>query len=172
MRPAVTGVFEVLDGSIMPPLRHEQRLIPSLSQGGQWLKTFLLQAAGARPQTCDYCASAIPVGEVRCLGCGATAPANSPTTSQASQVTTPSRQWVLPLLLCVVFPPALFVIMPIIFWRWLRRENRGWLLPLLICLFFPPAVLLVAPALLWRPPAKRKAAQSAARRRLRHMPKM
>jgi hypothetical protein len=46
---------------------------------------------------------------------------------------------------------------PLIFWRWLRTDNRGWILPLLVCLFFPPAVLLVAPALLWRSPGKRGA---------------
>ncbi len=132
-------------------LGHEQRLVPGLSQGGQWLKAFLLQAEGARAQACDYCTSAIPVGEVRCHGCGATATVNPSTLSPTGQSTTPSRQWVLPVLLCVVFPPALLVIMPIIFWRWLRRENRGFILSLLICLFFPPAVLLVAPALLWRP---------------------
>lgn len=139
----------------MTHLGYGQRPMPSLKDGGQWLKAFLLRAAGARAQACDYCASAIPVGEVRCPGCGATATVNPSTSSPTGQSTTPNRQWVLPLLLCLLFPPALLVIIPILFWRWLRREKRGWIAPLLICLFFPPAVLLVAPALLWRSPGKR-----------------
>jgi hypothetical protein len=67
-----------------------------------------------------------------------------------------SRQLLVPLLLCLVFPPALLVIVPILFWRWLRRDNRGWIVPVLICMAFPPAVLIVAPALLWRTPKRQQ----------------
>jgi hypothetical protein len=136
---------------------HDQRATAGLVRGGQWLKAFVLQAAGARAQACDYCASAIPLGELRCPGCGATATLEPSKASADGGSALPNRQWLVPLLLCVLFPPALLVMGPLIFWRWLRTDNRGWILPLLVCLFFPPAVLLVAPALLWRSPGKRGA---------------
>ena len=135
----------------MPRFDHEQRLRLGLAEGGQWLRAALLQAAGGRPVVCDYCGSAIPVGTARCHGCGATASGSAPKAAPEGSDTTANRHWVLPLLLCVLFPPALLVVIPIVFWRWLRRGDRGWIVPLLVCLLFPPAVLLVAPALLWRP---------------------
>lgn len=155
----------------MNQLRHQQWAqqqwagqpgpVSGLERGGRWLKSLLLRAFGARPLTCDYCASAIPFGDVHCPGCGATATLGAPpkpSRRSAPSATTGgagragSRPWLVPLLLCILFPPALLVVLPVLFWRWLRRGNTGWILPLLICVVFPPAVLLVAPALLWRRP--------------------
>lgn len=134
-----------------------QRPLRGLTPGYRWLRAFLLRAAGARALSCEYCGSAIPLGEVQCRGCGATATSKSFEESRPGENATTSRQWLLPVLLCLFFPPALLVIVPVLFWRWLRKERRGWLLPLLVCIAFPPAVLIVAPALLWRPPGKHEA---------------
>ncbi len=136
----------------MSYLVDEFRSLTSLTDVGRLLKVFLLRAMGARDQRCAYCASTIPVGEAECRSCGA---AVSNESAPIDEVVSKKLRWVVPLLLCVVFPPALIVIAPVLFWRWLRQESRGWLLPILICLFFPPAALIVAPALLWRSPNRR-----------------
>ena len=126
--------------------QNEQQYVPVLGEGGRALKAFLLQAAGARPRICAYCESMVSVGGLRCASCGATVTHEMP---QAGETATPEKQWIIPLLLSVFFPPALLIIIPSLFWRWLRKANRGWLVPILICVFFPPAALIVAPALLW-----------------------
>jgi hypothetical protein len=141
----------------MTHLDQERRPLPDLTQSARWLRAFLLRAVGSRPLVCEYCGSAIPVGEVQCRGCGATATSKSLAAARPGESATTDRQWLLPVLLCVVFPPAMMVIVPVLFWRWLRKERRGWLLPLLVCIVFPPAVLIVAPALLWRAHGKHEA---------------
>jgi 4-amino-4-deoxy-L-arabinose transferase-like glycosyltransferase len=93
---------------------------------------------------------------VQCRGCGATATSKSVAAALPGDKRPSDRQWLLPVLLCLFFPPALLVIVPILFWRWLRRDNRGWIVPVLICMAFPPAVLIVAPALLWRTPKRQQ----------------
>jgi len=137
----------------MTHLGQEQRPPGGPPRGYERLRLLLLRATGARTLVCEYCGSAIPLGEVQCRGCGARATAKSVEASRPGESTATNRHWLLPVLLCLFFPPALFVIVPILFWRWLRQEGRGWILPLLVCLVFPPAVLIVAPALLWRLPA-------------------
>lgn len=134
---------------------HEPGSAPILGQRGQSLKAMVMQVLGARPRRCAYCASIIPVGDVRCQGCGAAVNDESPPTGDSSMT---AQHAMIALLSCVIFPPALLIIVPTLFWRWLRKANRGWVLSLLICIAFPPAVLLVAPAMLWRTPAKRAAA--------------
>jgi hypothetical protein len=111
----------------------------------QFLKVLLLQATGARPGKCSYCGSMVAVGYMRCGGCGA----NSSTeiAEKASNAKT-ERFGAVPILLCFLFPPALFFVIPVLFWRWLRRTDHGWVVPLLICVVFPPATIMVAPALL------------------------
>lgn len=123
--------------------------VPLLAHRGQSLKGFVLQAMGARPRICAYCDSTIPVGDTRCCSCNAAVTDATPTIDEGQSA---NRPWIVPLLLCTIFPPALFILVPALFWRWLRKGNTGWILPSLICLFFPPAVLLVAPALFWRSP--------------------
>jgi 4-amino-4-deoxy-L-arabinose transferase-like glycosyltransferase len=140
----------------MTSLGQERRLSESLLPAYQWLRACLLRAAGERALVCEYCGSAIPLGEVQCRGCGATATSKSVAAALPGESMPDSRQWLVPLLLCLVFPPALLVIVPILFWRWLRRDNRGWIVPVLICMAFPPAVLIVAPALLWRTPKRQQ----------------
>jgi hypothetical protein len=129
------------------PLRssHAEKKLPDMAQ---LLKTLLLQATGARPGTCAYCGSIVAIGETRCGGCGAKPSAEN--LENTSNATTGGFEAV-PILLCFLFPPALFFVIPALFWRWLRRADRGWVVPLLICIFFPPAALLVAPALLLGP---------------------
>ena len=135
----------------MTHLDQKQRPLAGLTPGQQWFRALLLRATGARALVCDYCGSAIPLGEVQCRGCGATATSKSVEASQPAERTISNRPWLLPVLICLVFPPAILVFIPLLLWRWLRKDKRGWTLPLLICLVFPPAVLVVAPALFWRP---------------------
>jgi len=119
-----------------------------LADAAQFLRILLLQATGARPGKCAYCGSIVAIGEARCGSCGANASTeNTPKTGNA----TTEGFGAVPILLCFLFPPALFFVIPALFWRWLRRADRGWVVPLLICIFFPPATLLVAPALLLGP---------------------
>ena len=125
--------------------RDEAQLLPLLVQGGRSLRALGLRAMGETAFRCAYCASMIPVGDVQCSACGATATREDRQPDEDDRTQGP---WVTPLLLCFFFPPALLIICPILFWRWLRKRDRGWIIPSLICLAFPPAVLLVAPALL------------------------
>ena len=121
-----------------------------LADAAQFLKILLLQATGARPAKCAYCGSIVAIGEARCGSCGANA-----STENASKTVSATAEGfgAITILLCFLFPPALFFVIPALFWRWLRRADRGWVVPLLICIFFPPASLLVAPALLLGPRA-------------------
>ena len=138
------------------------RYSPSMTKlagAAQFLKILLLHATGARPGNCVYCGSIVAIGEMRCGSCGANA---SIGTAKRTDNETIEGFGAVPILLCFLFPPALFFVIPLLFWRWLRRADRGWVAPLLICLFFPPATLIVAPALLLGPRAR--SASSSGRR--------
>lgn len=130
-----------------------------LAGAAQFLKILLLQATGARPGKCAYCGSIVAIGYARCDSCGANASIES---AQIAGDATTECFGPVPILLCSIFPPALVFVIPLLFWRWLRRADRGWVVPLLICLFFPPATLMVAPALLLG--ARARSASSTGRR--------
>lgn len=130
-----------------------------LAGAAQFLKILLLQATGARPGKCTYCGSIVAVGDPRCDSCGANA---SIETARRTGNATTECFGAVPIILCFLFPPALFFVIPLLFWRWLRRADRGWVAPLLICFFFPPATLMVAPALLLG--ARARSASSTGRR--------
>ncbi len=125
----------------------------------QFLKILLLQATGARPGTCAYCGSIVAIGDARCHSCGANALIEK---AQRTGGATNECVGTVPIVLCFLFPPALAFVLPLLFWRWLRRTDRGWVVPLLICFFFPPATLMVAPALLLG--ARARSASSTGRR--------
>jgi hypothetical protein len=127
-----------------------------LAGAAQFLKILLFQAMGARPGKCTYCGSMVAIGNMRCGGCGASASIEIARTTGAE---THEFFGAVPILLCVLFPPALVFVIPLLFWRWLRRADRGWVVPLLICVFFPPATLMVAPALLLGPRPRSAALQ-------------
>lgn len=154
--------FEREDRQKENEMRLSGRYSPSktkLAGAAQFLKILLLQATGARPGKCAYCGSIVAIGEARCGSCGANA---SIETAQRTGNETTECFGTVPVLLCFLFPPTLFFVIPALFWRWLRRADRGWVAPLLICCFFPPAALIVAPALLLGPRAR--SASSTGRR--------
>ena len=132
----------------MPVSGRSSRIDVTFADAALFLKTLLLQATGARPGTCAYCGSIIAIGGERCSGCGANARME---TARITDNPATERAGAIPILLCFLFPPALFFLIPVLFWRWLRRTDHGLVVPLLICLFFPPATLIVAPALLLGP---------------------
>lgn len=119
-----------------------------LADAAQFLKPLLLQAMGVRPGQCAYCGSIIAIGEARCVGCGANASIEATKRTYTAKT---ERVGAIPILLCFLFPPALFLVILVLFWRWLRSADHGWIVPLLICIFVPPATLIVAPALLLGP---------------------
>ena len=129
--------------------------VPAFNIDARAIQSFLLQASGARERACDYCGSTIPVGERACQGCGAAVSTMAP--QEHGNGSGDRNQWIVPLLLCFFFPPAMLIVLPVMFWRWLRRERRNWIVPLLACFLFPPAVLLVVPAFLWPSAGRRKA---------------
>ncbi|MCB1971804.1 MAG: hypothetical protein R3D03_12795 [Geminicoccaceae bacterium] len=128
-----------------------QQALSMSIRGLQSFRETCQRSGGRSAGICDYCGSTIPWSQYHCSGCGAAAPPQVPAVAASDS---PDRRWVVPLLLCMVFPPVLVIVAPILFVRWIRRPNRGWIVPVLFCLLFPPAVIVVAPALLWRSPAR------------------
>ncbi|MEZ5825568.1 MAG: hypothetical protein R3C97_12775 [Geminicoccaceae bacterium] len=130
----------------MPHFGNEARPRMAVDIDGRAVRAFMLRATGAKDRVCDYCGSTIPVGERACNGCGAAVTSLPP---QIAETPTGHQQWIVPVLLCFFFPPALLIVAPTLFWRWLRKENHNWFLLFGLCLFFPPAAFFVAAAWFW-----------------------
>ena len=84
--------------------------VPAFNIDARAIQSFLLQASGARERACDYCGSTIPVGERACQGCGAAVSTMAP--QEHGNGSGDRNQWIVPLLLCFFFPPAMLIVLP------------------------------------------------------------
>lgn len=98
----------------MPHLDAGLQPITLVINATQLLRVCFLQATGAREHACAYCTSILPMGDHQCAACGAKRTASSPNLEDKEPT---KGNWIVPLLICLFFPPAALLVAPALLWR-------------------------------------------------------